>query len=187
MEETLVQKVFRYAEAISNKLANVNVIFVKYDPSDKENTDFSLLIKRCENALFIYNENLTEYENNSKCPGGGNAVIRPFRSDTRLVGLTKHPECAGYALGIPTGDYDKSGRVMAIDLEKTLYAILKIGSRVADHGDITDVYVASDTERATLENFAFGVNIFRSIYQTDPGRLELMAALFAKMFGVVRP
>lgn len=144
MSETLEQRLFRYADALNNKLSPISVHFIKYDPNDTENTDFSVMIKTHAKSVFLYND--------------ATDGVREYRSDNCLIGLKKHPECAGYALAIPTGEDDS-----------TLYAILKVGCRIADCpvGEITDVYVSSDKEQSTLE----------------PERQELMTALFERMFG----
>jgi hypothetical protein len=49
-----------------------------------------------EDAILVYNDNVTQFLSRSNSPGGGNACIRPLRSQ-------------GHAVGIPTGDYSCGG------------------------------------------------------------------------------
>jgi hypothetical protein len=63
------------------------------------NTDFRHLITSNANSLFIYNENVEQYNDKTDySAGGGNGAIRPYRVD----GTKLKAPLVGAALGVPT-------------------------------------------------------------------------------------
>jgi hypothetical protein len=62
--------------------------------------DFSYMINEKTNVkrLYIYNENVTQWASLDLNPGGGNAILRPYRYDHQ-INNGKWPR----SIGIPTG------------------------------------------------------------------------------------
>ena len=76
-----------------------SIIPIVFNPHNRLNTDFSLLIRYQSDTLFLFNDSEDEFLLMSRRPGGGNACIRPYR------GIN--------AAGIPTGN--KKGGYSMLD------------------------------------------------------------------------
>jgi len=90
----------------NNVLRITGTRFIPRTSTDYAKGNFDRMIQdpKAKNCLFIFNDNIQDYNNNKS--GGGNASIRPFK--------TQHK-----SWGIPTGGTSGSGGFQ--DLDKTLY------------------------------------------------------------------
>ena len=91
--------------------------------------DFAWMIKQPQysNCLFVYNENLSQWADELDLrPGGGNAVIRPYR-DTQ-------------AIGIPTGHQEGFTYLDAHVCRVIQKAMQGVANRIVDKGYTTIFY-----------------------------------------------
>lgn len=80
------------------KCSTKNLVGIEFD-ANNDDTDFEKMIKILKNSLFIYNENVEQWNNGDLESGGGNAIIRPNRCD-----VPNYENKDGKSIGIPTGD-----------------------------------------------------------------------------------
>jgi hypothetical protein len=103
-------------------------------------------------TLVIYNENFTQYEDNTNIsPGGGNGIIRPLRSDATT------PKNNGnlYVLGIPTSDIipDNQKDAKALQYKKPIDNIIKL---IKDKNIEVIIFGTSE------EEYILGLGIFNN-------------------------
>lgn len=114
-------------------------------------------------ALFIFNDNLTQYLSDDTFEGGGNAIVRPLRQH-------------GYAFGIPTGDFggafQKIEDVVRVDQENLTVkdiidsAMLKMLKMIKNTPRIDRVYYCVDNS-GVLGCGIFNVGMSVRLYITD--------------------
>jgi len=73
---------------LNNDTQSIGIISIVYDPKNNK-TNFEHLIKQNEykNALFIFNDNVEDFINNSFKVGSGNAIIRPYKKSLMAYGI----------------------------------------------------------------------------------------------------
>ena len=134
------------------------IIPIRYSVRDSA-THFEELIEEVENSIFIYNENVRQWQNKEDYGvGGGNAIIRPYRLD----GLKNQDKNVG-SWGIPTGHRYKGPEYYCdIKNRKKLANYIDTGfNELIDYlklrPEITTIYYSCDktSDNIGIEIFAY--------------------------------
>lgn len=153
-EEDSLEVLLDFIEKLNKpKTETLEIIPIVYDNTD-EHTHFEKLIKKEPNSLFIYNENEEDFKSGTYKAGGGNAILRPWRSDSSN-GYKPKSDKHGYALGIPTGSNGEGYQKLDSSTKKIIKkSFSKIHQLLKENPTINKIYYSVD------EDGKIGTNIF---------------------------
>jgi hypothetical protein len=95
------------------KIRDKVILFgIHFDGTDKTNVEYYL---NNDNCLIIYNENFDQYDDKNNCEkGGGNGILRKYRSDSTNNCSTQNrgTTVKAFVYGIPTGPFDNAAETI---------------------------------------------------------------------------
>lgn len=142
-----------YIDKYTNPL---NIFCVVYDPDDSL-TQFETLYNKTTNSLFIYNENIDQYSSVDYSIGGGNAIMRPYRTD-----LGKQNDKKNEVYGIPTDiNFDKVSNI------KTLNKSIKKIDTVLKTRNIKNIFLSIKSDPINNDKYELGLGIFKNLKNID--------------------